>query len=460
MWGVELTVMAAMIVINSIFAAYEIALASISLARLQVLQGENRPGARTAVYMKQNMEASLAVVQLGITLVGAIAAATGGAGAEENIAPLLEREFGLSSGTADLIAIATVVVPLTVISIIFGELVPKVFALRNKEMVCLLLSGAMRWFTFSVWPAVRFFEATVTAITHLAERLLKPRFDRTTRSEETHIQELRASAALARASRIIGPREENIILSAMRLSSRSVREILLAAEHISMLNVDDSLTECLVAAHLDMHTRFPVTERRGDPQMILGYVNFKDIVAQLRLSPHEPSLRSILRPIPSFGDTVTIANCLERMIREHTHIALVRDAAGRVVGMVTLEDIIEELVGEIEDEHDRLPLHAVESKAGWVVGGGIGLPRLREITGIDLTADIPSGAVRNLSQWVEGHLGRPVRGGDVVERGQVRVLVRKLRRQEVLEAQVSKVPPAQDAPAAPPAVEADRKSPG
>jgi hypothetical protein len=74
-----------------------------------------------------------------------------------------------------------------------------------------------------------------------------------------------------------------------------------------------------------------------------------------------------------------------------------------------------------------------------VVGGGIGLPRLKELTGIDLSADMPSGRARHLSQWVEGHLGRPVRGGDIVERGGVRVLVRKLRRQEVLEAQLSRV---------------------
>jgi putative hemolysin len=133
-----------MIALNAVFAGYEIALASVSLARLQVLHTSHRSGASAAMWMKQNMESSLAVVQLGITFVGAIAAATGGAGAEETIAPSLEK-MGLRSGFADLLAITIVVVPLSIITITVGELIPKVFALRNAEWVCLRLSPIMRW---------------------------------------------------------------------------------------------------------------------------------------------------------------------------------------------------------------------------------------------------------------------------------------------------------------------------
>ncbi len=145
MEGVEWFVIAGMILLNSVFAAYEIALASISLARLQLLVRENRPGARVSLYMKENMEASLAVVQLGITLVGATAGATGGASAVEMIAPHFEA-LGLAPGLAEFLAIAVVVLPLSVATIVVGELVPKVFALRNKEWVCLSLSPAMCWF--------------------------------------------------------------------------------------------------------------------------------------------------------------------------------------------------------------------------------------------------------------------------------------------------------------------------
>ena len=120
--------------------------------------------------------------------------------------------------------------------------------------------------------------------------------------------------------------------------------------------------------------------------------------------------------------------CLERMIREHTHIALICEAAGKVVGMITLEDILEELVGDIQDEYDRLPVHAVPSGWAWVVGGGLALPRLKELTGIDLAAEppakTPEGEVRNVSDWIVGHLHGPARGGDILQRGDLLRVVR------------------------------------
>jgi len=434
-WGVELTVMLAMIALNGVFAGYEIALVSASAARLESLARENRAGAKAALAMKRSMERSLAVVQLGLTLAAAIAGATGGVGASETIVPLLEG-LGVSHGVAKPLAVALVVLPLTAAMTVLGELLPKVFSLRNKEWVCLRLSPAMSWLATSVWPAVWLLEKSVFLILRGIERLWRPKKDRHGRFEAAEIQELRALAALARTAQLIGAREEGIIVSAARLSSRTVRESMLRAEHISMLEVNSLLAEALVDAHLDLHTRFPVTERAGDPQAIAGYVNFKDIVACMRLASHNPVLRSIVRPIPSVRDDLPLSACLEQMIREHTHIALVRDAAGKVVGMITLEDIIEELVGEIQDEYDRMPTHVTPSGPGWVVGGGVTLTRLEEVTGIPLGGEPAGPPLRTLEDWVVARLGRPVRGGDVLRQGDVSVIVRSVRRQHVHEAQV------------------------
>lgn len=441
MFGIELLVMGVMIAINSVFAAFEIALASVTLARLHVLRSEGRAGAKAAAYMKENMEGSLAGVQLGITLVGAIAAATGGAGAEEQLAPTLQVWLGVSSGAAEFLAIFAVVLPLTAVTIILGELIPKVFALRNKELVCLKLSPPMEWFVSAVWPVVWCLESAVTGLMSWGERRFRGRLAKQVGTERAELQELRASAAIARTSRLIGPQEEKIIHGAAGLPACPVREIMLAADAISMLEADGNINDALIAAHLDMHTRFPLTERKGDPQAIIGYVNFKDIVGHMRLAPQGGAcLRKIMRVVPSFTDDTPVSSCMERLIRDHVHIALVRDGDGRVTGMVTLEDMLEELVGDIEDEFDHLPAHAVASGRGWVVGGGIALDKLRQTTGIELPPTEGGEPVHHLSDWVSRRWAEKIRGGEVVVDGAIRVVVRKVRRHKVLEAQIEQLP--------------------
>ncbi len=441
----EIIVVLLMIGANAIFAAYEIALASVSLSRLQVMAAEGRMGAAAAQFMKEEIEKSLAVVQLGITLVGYIAAATGGASAGDDIAPRL-RELGLGPVSATVLAMTIVVLPLTAVTIVIGELVPKLFALRNKEWVCLQLSPVMKLFATSVWPVVWLLESSASGLMDLSEKIWTPRPHASSRIEAAELQELRAIASLARTSRLIGAREENIILGAARLSSRPVEEVLLPAEHIRMLSLQDSIAECLIKAHLDMHTRFPVCESPGNPQTICGYVTFKDIVAILKLNPGEPSIRGIMRTIPAVAWNLPISSVLEQLMKEHTHIALVRSADGLIAGMVTLEDIIEELIGDIQDEYDLLPVHAVRSGDGWVVGGGISLKRMQELTGIDLSAHLPAPDVHNLSGWIVGHLGTIPNGGEVVIRDGIRILVRKVRRQRVLEASVSLTTPSGERP--------------
>jgi putative hemolysin len=432
--GIELVVVILMVAMNAVFAGYEIALASVSGARLKALTRGNHFAAGAAVRMKENMERSLAVLQLGMTLVGAIAAATSGVWASERIEPEL-RQMGFSPVAASVAAIALVVVPLTGMTILCGELMPKLFALRHKEWVCLRLSPMMQWVAISTRPFVWLLERVALTLMSFTERHWK--LGDTVRSEVAELQELRAVAALARTARLIGAREENIILGAARLSSRPIRDIMLPTGRIDMLNVNDPVHDCLVEAHVDMHTRYPVTERAGDPQGIVGYVNFKDIVAHLRQTPREPSMRAIVRAIPILSAEAPIASGLESLLREHTHIAIVRADAGQILGMVTLEDILEELIGDIEDEYDVLPNHALAAVNGWAVGGGIGLSRMYEVTGIDLRIPEPKG-VLTLSGWVVARLGRKVRSGDEVQTRDVKVTVRKARRGHVVEAQISR----------------------
>lgn len=434
MAGLEWIVVGLMVLVNALFAAYEIALASVTKARLQALKEQGRLGANSAIIMKDRIEKSLAVVQLGITIVGLTAGATSGAKASESLSPILQ-EFGWSERLSDVMAIALFVAPLTIATIVVGELVPKLFALRNKEWVCLTLSPWVRVFAILAWPLVWLLEASATGLMNFTERIWSPWASQESKTEAIELQELRAIASLARTSSLIGSREENIILGAARLASRTLQEISLPASQIHVLPLDSTLSECLIAAHMDMHTRFPVAKLKSDPQTIVGYVTFKDIVSVMRINPSEPTIAGILRSIPKLDQSLQISAALERLLREHTHIALVCDSTGTVTGMITLEDIVEELLGDIQDEYDMLPIHAVKSGQGWLVGGGISLGRLREITGIELEQ---ADAFPNLNAWVSDRLGHLPIGGDVVEQLGVRILVRKVRRQRVLEALLSR----------------------
>ncbi|MFA5039292.1 MAG: hemolysin family protein [Candidatus Omnitrophota bacterium] len=428
----EILIIILMIIVNAVFAAYEMALASISRARLSILFQQKKKGAEDALYMKDRMEASLAVVQLGITLAGAIAAATGGAGAQESFTPFFVK-LGMSSFYAEILALVCVVIPLSAFTIIFAELVPKMFALDNRESVCLRLSPIMKAIARIADPAVSFFETIVKKVILLG-RKSKDEF-----SDKQGLHELKAAAALARTARLIGAHEEKIVLSAAQLSQRKVAEIMWNSGDISMIPVTDSLSDALIKAHLDMHTRFPVCEKAGDPQTIIGYLNFKDIIDALKMSPENPSVRGITRPIKKLSVETPLSQALSEMMHEKVHIAIAVSEAQKVTGMITLEDIIEDLVGEIEDEFDRLPAHVQPvGSGGWIIGGGASMEDVASALGIKLSLENAFERTPTLAEWVAWKLGRDVEGGEVLTLDNISITVRKLRRRRLAEALVLK----------------------
>lgn len=420
-----------MLIFNAFFAAYEMALASIPRVRLAVFIAQKKKGAEEAMFMKDRIEASLAVVQLGITLFGAIAAATGGIGANASLQPILSQFLGIPLIVAQLLALVLIIVPLSVFTIIFGELVPKTFALNNKEWVCLRLSPIMKvlWKVFN--PVVVFLERSVKVFLSIGSK----NAGAAAKTGEGHgLYELRTAASMARTLRLIGAREERIVISTTELSSRPVREIVIPAVAISMIPVHSSLSDALVRAHLDMHTRFPVCTQDGDPQSITGYVNFKDIIFALHVNPSNPTLQGIVRPIKCVSASAMISVILEEMIQETAHISLVRDERGKVLGMVTLEDLLEELVGEIKDEYDRLPTYVHPYFDGWVMGGGVTMDVVAQTTGMkNLFIPISTSRIPTLAEWALHLKDSPLKGGEIIEKNGLTLTVRKLRRGQLAE---------------------------
>ncbi len=433
-FGFELTVIFVMLLLNAVFAAYEMALASISRSRITFLVEEHKKGALEAAFMKDRMEASFAIIQVGITLVGALAAATGGVGVADVFAPYLVMRWGLSEFASEIIALIVFIIPLTFVTIVFGELVPKMFALKHKERVILTLSPLMKFFALLFNPGIYVIETTVKRImTLMSKRFQEAEID----DKRLRLHELKAAASHAKASRVLGVREERIILAAAQLSTRRVREIVIPASDIFTIHLDNSLMDAFLKAHLDMHTRFPVCTMENDPQTIQGYINFKDIVVALKMGSGEPGIKGIMRPILRMDEQMTISESMERMIQEKTHIALVTSGVDHVLGMVTLEDIIEELVGEVDDEFDRSSSHIQPYGPSWLMGGGVPITIAVAKLGLDWSAQYKDKKIPTLQEWCAAKLGRPISGGEVIHGDDIYVVPRKFRRKKLIEAIVS-----------------------
>ncbi len=248
----------------------------------------------------------------------------------------------------------------------------------------------------------------------------------------TSIEELTALARLARVEHDISDHQERIITGVAALSHQAVRDIMIPVTEITFLSTQMSLSDAIITAHLDPHTRFPVTAGT-DTDQVLGYVNFKELIYRVRTNPADPTLTGIIRPVHFLSPGTTCVQALRIFIDEHVHMAVVRDARGTVLGLITLEDVMEELLGKLGDEFERLPkmMHALADGV-WIMGGGVPVNRAMQalkINGPDNT--LP------LAAWMTEA------GKQAAALGQVRThegrdfIVRRVRRGRVFEVLVT-----------------------
>ena len=423
-----------MLVLNALLAAYEMALASASRTKLSILAQEKKRGAESALYMKDHMEGSLATIQIGITLVGAVAAAVGGAGADEWFAPWMQEHFHLPLKLANALAVIIVVLPLSFITIVFGELTPKTFALKNKEWVVLSFSPLMRQLYRILYPLVRVMEAIVNMLT---KKTVRKNTD-PKEAQKAAMADLRAAVSIASSSRLFGKAEEKIVLSSAMFCVRKIKEIQVPLDQVYMLYAGDNIADTFVKAHLDMHTRFPVCEEKDNPQSIIGYLNFKDIFSATKTAALgvSPTARSILRPIIRLDEDTIISAALEKMMKARQHICLVTDD-DKITGILTLEDIFEELVGEIEDEYDFFPSYIRPFGDALIVSATAPMSEVFKQLQLPLPQDLPENI--NAEKWAELKAGRPLQTSKEVTADGLRMAARKFRRHKLMEVLVSKL---------------------
>jgi len=418
----EFLVILALIAVNSFFALAEIAFVS---SRREIIEAERDRGSRSALIVLRMMDAPdrfLSSIQVGITLVGVISGMYGGIAIADDVSQLLLRT-GLSQKLAFDISLFLVVGLITYLSIVLGELVPKTIGLRAPETVILAVMPIVNVFSTMAHPAISFLSWSTKLILKVL-RIKTTGID----SSDDPLREILGIAKAAAIRNKISSEQEGIIANAARLRSTRVSQVMIGHQDIKVLTSGMSLQDALVASHVHHHTRFPFVDQHTNE--ISGYINFKDIVNTLRLNPANPSLRGICRPISSFNETDTVNWVLKKLITTHQHIALVRNAQGRVSGLISMEDILETIVGSIQDEYDVLPTHLYEiSPHRFVAGGGVSLKKLHAVVGNAVPDDD-----RTLDLWIREHSGSTLKVESVMKCGGLLVAVRKVSRSHVYEA--------------------------
>jgi len=340
----ELAIILVLILANGVFAAAELAVVSLRGSRLQQLVQEGRAGAQAVTELRAQPERFLATVQIGITVIGTSAAAFGGASLARQLEPMLRSVPGLEDG-ADELAFGVVVVVLSYLSLVLGELVPKSLALRRGEGYALLIARPLQLLSWVAKPVVWF----LTASSNL---LLRPFSDRTdfmeTRISKEELQQMVEDAAEAGA---VDEGAGELASRALAFDRLTLGEMMIPRNRIDAVSLRASPEQQRQSMLAARRSRTLVHD--DGPDDIVGYVSAKDILG--RVWAGEPlDLAALVRPAKVFPETVPAIEVLRFMRREHARLALVIDEHGAVSGMVTFEDLMEELVGEVFSEHEEV----------------------------------------------------------------------------------------------------------
>ena len=365
----------ALILLNGLFAGAEIAVLSLRKTRIAELADRGRRGARSLWLLRANPERFLATVQIGITVVSATAAAFGGASLATRLSPWIARVPGLQD-SAESLALGVVIVLVSFFSLVLGELVPKSLALRNADTFALLTARPFLWLASAARP----FVWLLVSSSNLVLRL----FGDSTSFTEALLSrdELMQLVDEAATSGSVDAEAGKIASRALDLDEIDAEDIMVPRASIVALPVEVPAETLFDMARKGAHVRMPVHD--GDINNMLGLVHLRDALAAASLGGIV-DLRPLLRPLPHVVEWTRGTDLLRLLLAERSQLAMVVDEHGTVRGLVGLEDLVEELVGEIrghgEEEH---PLWRQEHDGAWLVEGRAPLHELERALHIHL----------------------------------------------------------------------------
>src|SRR5215210_8142029 len=400
--ALQIAIILVLTLLNGLFAMSETALVSSRKERLKQRAEAGDRGARTALELADEPTRFLSTVQIGISLIGILAGAFGGATLAEPLSGALSRVPGLASYSW-LVAFGIVVATITYLSLIIGELVPKRLALNAPETAASRLAQPMRFLSTLASPGVWLLATS----TELVLRLLGAR-----RSDDPPITEQEVETLLVEGERagVFEEEERELVGRALRLDDRPVRELMTPRPRIIWLDTEDPPQEHrrLVVEH--RHSYYPVA--RGDLDNLLGLASVKDAWARMMAGEHVNLLEALRQPI-FVPEGVPATAALEAFKRSGMQVALVIDERGNCEGLLTPTDILEALFGEVPDSHNpaKAPPIVHRADGSWLVDGLLAAEELKVRLGLRELPNEAQGGYQTVRGLVMNQLGRiPVEG--------------------------------------------------
>ena len=369
---IDLAVAGFLILLNGLFSLSELAIVSSRRVRLKAMADAGRRGAAAALALSEDPGRFLSTVQIGITLVGILAGAFSGAALGQQLSAVLAG-WGLSASLSETLGFGVVIVAITYLSVVVGELVPKTIALRHAETIACLTAGPMSLLSRVGSPVVWLLDAS----TKLIFRLLGSRAEDSAGVTEDEIRTVVAEAQTAGA---IEEHEQDMIAGVLRLGDRTVRAIMTPRTEVEWIDLDGREADIRARLRGVHHSRLPVGH--GGPDALTGVVAVRDLMEPL-LSGGPLDLTRYRRDAPSIPDTLDALVALDILRRAEVPMALVHDEYGHFEGVVTPADILDAIAGAFHSDEGET--EAVQREDGsWLVAGWMPVDEMADLLSLKL----------------------------------------------------------------------------
>jgi magnesium and cobalt exporter, CNNM family len=432
----EIIFVAVLLIANGLFSMSEMAVVSARKARLQKRAADGDKGARAALELAGNPGSFLSTVQVGITLVGILAGAFGGATIAEKLAPSLKRIPAIEP-YADSISFGLVVLVITYLSLVVGELIPKRLALHSPDKIAAAVAAPMKRLSALTSPLVRLLEGSTNGLL----RLFGLR-----ESSEPPVTEDEIKVLIEQGIRagIFEEAEQNLIERTFHLGDRTVSELMVPRPDVVFLDLDDPPEVIKEVISSNRLSRYPVIQ--GVTDNVIGVVRAKDLLA--REFTNQPfDLKAVMVPALYLPDAMPAFKAIETFKSSRRHIAIVIDEHGGVEGMVTVNDILDALVGDIPsaDELGEQPV-VLREDGSFLLDGALSVDRLKQTLGIKRLTGEEDESFQTLGGFLMAQLGRVPTVADHIEFGGWRFEVMDMDRRRVDKVLVTRVPLGSEAP--------------